>query len=90
MMPRFFKDMPPAQAGYWDAIVLRTYSFTHPREVRSLRIKGLRRAYIAARIMALWEDFITPYCDGEIGIDWAVRPFNKHGRAINNSKTTTT
>lgn len=72
MMPRFFKDMPPRMGGHWRAAVTR-----HGRAERYAwrgTFNGLRRAYIAARLMALWYDLVTPDCDGEIGIRWIVQP----------------
>lgn len=71
MMPRFFKDMPKNQPGIWVACVIY-YSPWHRREVWCHDFTTLRRAYIAARLMALWKDLTTSSW-GEIGIDWAVR-----------------
>ena len=73
MMPRFFKDMPPAKGGKWVAVVQTTSPFREPREVWAREMFGLRRAYINARGMALLVDFETPHCDGEIGVNWAIR-----------------
>ena len=73
MMPRFFKDMPPRKGGRWIAVVQRTNQFRGPCEVWSREVTGLRRAYLAARLMALLVDLETPYCDGEIGVNWAIR-----------------
>lgn len=78
MMPGFFRDMPKPQGGMWTAVVLRSYYFGGRKEVWSKKVKGLRRAYIIARIMALWEDIWCPHYDGEVGIDWAVRQENKN------------
>lgn len=71
MMPRFFKDMPKDQPGIWVACVIR-YSPWHSREVWCRDFQGLRRAYIAARLRALWEDWVT-FSWEEVGIKWAVR-----------------
>lgn len=73
MMPRFFKDMPRKESGMWIACVVRNYSFMGRKEVRTMKASGLRRAYILARLMALWEDMWCPHYDGEVGIEWAVR-----------------
>ena len=73
MMPRFFKDMPPAKGGKWVAVVQRTNPFRPPTEVWASELRGLRRAYINARLMALLVDLGTPSCDGEIGVNWAIR-----------------
>lgn len=73
MMPRFFKDMPAPKPGRWVAVVLRNYCFAGRKEVWAREMNGLRRAYIAARLMALWEDLWCPHYDGEVGIEWAIR-----------------
>ncbi len=73
MMPRFFKDMPAPKPGRWVAVVQRTNAFRGPREIWAREVTGLRRAYITARLMAMWEDLWMPYWDGEVGINWAVR-----------------
>lgn len=73
IMPRFFADMPKPQGGKWVACVIRNYSFRGRKEVFSKEVYGLRRAYILARFMALWEDLQTPFYDGEVGIEWTVR-----------------
>ena len=73
MMPRFFEDMPEDQPGIWIACVVRNYSFAGRKEVWRREVVGLRRAYVLARLMALWEDFWCPYHDGEVGIEWAIK-----------------
>ena len=73
MMPRFFKDMPSPMPGRWVAVVLRNYYFGGRKEVWAKEFNGLRRAYIMARLMALWEDVWCPNYDGEVGIEWAIR-----------------
>ena len=72
MIPRLWKDMPADKPGRWVAVVIRQTCF-RSREVWEREVTGLRRAYLWARWMALVEDLRTPYCSGEIGIDWAVR-----------------
>lgn len=81
MMPGFFKDMPPAESGEWVAVVIRNYCFAGRKEVYTRKVRGLRRAYVVARIMALVDDLFCPYHDGEVGIEWAVRKSNNasHG-----------
>jgi len=71
-MPRFFRDMPKDKGGEWVACSIRTTPFSR-REVRTVKVKGLRRAYLASRLISLLEDWKTPYGEGEIGIVWAVR-----------------
>ena len=73
MMPRFFKDMPANKPGKWVACVVRNYSFRGRKEVWAREVNGLRRAYVMARVAALWEDLWCPHYDGEVGIEWAVR-----------------
>lgn len=73
MMPRFFKEMPSPKSGRWVACVIRNYSFRGRKEVWTKEVTGLRRAYILARIMALWEDIWCPHYDGEVGIEWAIK-----------------
>lgn len=73
MMPRFFKDMPAPEPGPWVSVVKLTNAFGYSREIWAREVTGLRRAYIAARLMALWEDLWCPYYDGEVGIEWAIR-----------------
>lgn len=72
MIPRFFADMPPRKAGTFEACVIHE---TRGREfvVRSVVVKGFRRAYIVARILAFLDDLLTPDFDGELGIKWGVR-----------------
>lgn len=83
-MPRFFLDMPPKESPpkEWVAVVISTSFFRPPREVFTKRVKGLRRAYICARLHALRLDFKIPYCDGEVGIEWAVREPNEHDSKV--------
>lgn len=68
LMPRFFEDMPANKPGQWRAVVI-VYNFRKSEEVWSRSFKGLRRAYVAARLMALWNDLMQPLGRG---INWAV------------------
>lgn len=72
MMPRFFKDMPPRKGGQWIASVLVGSCFRPPYVCQQYTVTGLRRAYIIARLLALWLDFYLPWCDGELEIRWQV------------------
>lgn len=67
--PRFFADMPPKGAGRYVACSQK-YSrfFEHPEEARE--VSGRRRAYVAARWMALMMDWNR--CS-DVGIRWTVR-----------------
>lgn len=73
LIPRFFKDMPKSEGGMWTAVVIRNYCFAGRKEVWSKKVKGLRKAYIYARLMAWLDDQFCPYHDGEVGIEWAIR-----------------
>ena len=72
MMPGFFKLMPHPKKGKWEISVWKT-SFLGEREIWTHVISGLLRAYIAARLMALYYDITTESFGGEIGIDWKIR-----------------
>lgn len=72
------------RGGFWKAVVIHS-SYRSIREVRSITLRGLRRAYIAARLMALWDDLVTPYYDGQIEILWAVREVRKHNHEASTS-----
>lgn len=74
MIPRLFKDMPPKKGGRWVAVVIHRSRFCPRREVRQCTVTGLRRAYLVARLMAFWDDVVTPWLDGELAIEWAVYP----------------
>lgn len=68
-MKDFFKLMPPSKPGRWVAVVIR-YNMRRRYEYWTMRFNGLRRAYIAARLMAWWDDQWAPDWNG---IEWAVR-----------------
>ena len=75
-MPGFFKHVPKPEPGDWMAVAMKTSPFFGRREVAWKRSKNLRSAYFSARWLALKVDWVTPYCDGEIGVDWGVRKYN--------------
>lgn len=72
-MPGFFKHIPKAEPGDWMAVAMKVSPFFGRREVAWKRCRNLRSAYFAARWLALKVDHVTPYCDGELGVDWGVR-----------------
>lgn len=76
LMPKFYSSIPPMKGGKWVAEVITTSYWREDRVVWSKQLTGLRRAYFAARFMALWLDLMMPYYDGEIGINWGVRDIN--------------
>jgi hypothetical protein len=69
LMPGFFDKMPAKKSGQWKAIV-EIYNFRKREIVYCKRTTGLRRAYVRARIVALWWDLWQPSWRG---IDWAVK-----------------
>jgi hypothetical protein len=73
MMPGFFKQMPQDKPGDWMACVVKISPFRGEREVASVKVKGFRKAYIFARLMAFWWDLKTDDYEGMIGINWAIR-----------------
>lgn len=76
-MPGFWKRMPKADDEpntLFMAVVIRTNPFNGGGEVWWKLVRGKRKAYLAARWSALMWDWNTPYADGELGIDWALRP----------------
>lgn len=72
-MPGFFRHMPKAAPGQWEAVAMTVTAFGGRRERACRKCRGLRRAYLTARWLALKLDWATPNCDGEIGVDWGVR-----------------
>lgn len=67
-MPEFFKKMPPKKKGLWLSRV-EVYTFRNREVVWEKQFKGLRRAYVAARLKAFWWDLWQPHWRG---IDWFV------------------
>jgi hypothetical protein len=76
-MPEFFSAMPKPQGGKWVACVIRSYCIPeNQKEVwHSRPVTGLRRAYILARLVALWFDLNTPRGGrwDSVGVHWGVR-----------------
>lgn len=72
-MPGFWRCMPKDKPGTWIAVAMITTPFRGAREVAWKRCRGYRSAYLAARWLALKVDLATPWCGGEIGVDWGVR-----------------
>lgn len=75
-MPGFFKLMPKNDDKIYRAIVIKTHYFREEENgecYSSKPIKGIRRAYIKARFMALWYDmFVVPGFSWR-GVMWAVK-----------------
>lgn len=72
--PGFYTSMPEEdKPGTWVACAIRTNPFSGGREVYSEEVEGLVSAYVRARELALKLDRETPYADGELGVNWAVR-----------------
>lgn len=68
LMPGFFDKMPPKKAGRFVASV-ESYNFRRSETVWRKEFNGLRRAYFAARLKALWWDWMSPEWRG---IAWHV------------------
>jgi len=71
--PNFWRDMPEDRPGKFVAAALRTNAFGPPREIYTEVVDGFVNAYIKARSLALKLDLITPYANGELGVQWAIR-----------------
>lgn len=71
MMPRFFKDMPPRKAGLYQAAVIRATHWSR-REIWTCQVRGQRRAYVVARLAALFYAFNT--IGEDFAVEWAVGP----------------
>ena len=67
--PRFFADMPPREGGTYIAGAYK-YSPFYVHTPEEVRVKGRRRAYVAARWMALVIDWNT--ATDEVGVRWTV------------------
>lgn len=68
--PRFFADMPPRGGGRYLAGAEK-YSRFYCHPPHELEVFGRRRAYVAARWLALMLDWNC--CTKEVGIRWFVR-----------------
>lgn len=79
--PKFWESMPKEdKPGLWDAVALRTSAFGPRREIYTKTVKGFVNAYVEARSLAPKLDCVTPFADGELGVEWAIR---KHEGAEN-------
>jgi hypothetical protein len=70
-MPSFFTAMPSPKAGRYAAEV-RTFSHFGPGRIRHRSVhNGRLRAYLVARLAALWADIQTSDVP-ELGVRWTV------------------
>ena len=65
LMPHFFDKMPEKKRGIFTASV-QSYNINRSEIVWQKKFKGLRRAYIAVRLKALWWDWMSPTWRGII------------------------
>lgn len=68
--PRFFADMPPRGAGRYLASAEK-YSRFHCHTPHEMEVSGRRRAYVAARWLALMIDWNR--CTNEVGVRWMIQ-----------------
>ena len=82
--PDFWKSFPVEdKEGPWVACALRTNLFNREGTeiyTRLMPDATLKEAYVVARKLALKLDNRTPYADGELGINWAIRRPNENDR----------
>lgn len=70
MMPRFFADMPEPAPGLYEPSATRHGRFGSFSSFVG-RVHGRRRAYVVARLLALWMDINTPK-DADVEITWKI------------------
>lgn len=72
--PMFWENFPKTDdPGPWVAVAMTATLRGTQEKVRHLVNDGKQTAYIVAREIALDLDSCTPYCNGDIGIEYALR-----------------